>query len=255
MDLLFNGPLLVECDECRKKLRFNVDEFFEETSGSSRERGMGYDLEHIYSLECQCSRCKKELYVSFSVLEYPIGAIDSYYDYCRGCRVIDYPDTSIDYSFDFNDYDERIIRDTVTNEYSYLQEIISDPRRIESLSSRQFEELVADVFYKLGYEVELTKQTRDGGRDVIATKCDNGLTYMLVIECKHYSRNRKVSVSLVRELSAVRNDNKANKALLVTSSFFSRDARLYANESNKLIELIDVNRLMDLISQAQNNSR
>jgi HJR/Mrr/RecB family endonuclease len=38
------------------------------------------------------------------------------------------------------------------------------------LNRRLFEEFVAELFHEFGYEVELTKRTRDGGRDVIAIR-------------------------------------------------------------------------------------
>lgn len=251
MNLLLEGPLVVRCEKCGKRILFKSEWFEEEISGSSRERGMGYDTEHIFSLETKCPRCQSELYVSYSVLEYPMGAIDSYYDYCRGCTVEDYPGATIDYRFEFNEFEENEICSIVQDDYFELQQIIDDPELLYRVKDRKFEEIVAEVFINLGYEVELTKQTRDGGRDVIATKCVDGLTYMIVIECKHYNPNRKVSVSLIRELSAVRNDNKANKALLVTSSSFTKDARKYADESNSLIELIDFNKLIEMIKRAE----
>ncbi|MGO4859076.1 restriction endonuclease [Arthrobacter sp. 2MCAF14] len=40
---------------------------------------------------------------------------------------------------------------------------------LSELSPREFELLVAALFHKLGYNVEVTPQTRDGGRDVVLT--------------------------------------------------------------------------------------
>ena len=242
--------LEIACAECGNRSVLDPNCFTEEISGSSRERGMGYECEYIYSLETKCAMCGNELWVRYGVLEYPMGAIDSYYDYSRGCTVVSYPQVMM--WFNYEEDDGGIINYAVQGDYSKLQEIIDDPEKLYNVNDRDFEVLVADVFKGLGYEVKLTKQTRDGGYDVIATKCIDGLTYMIIIECKHFRPNHKVNVSLIRQLSAVRDDNKANKALLVTSSFFTRDAQEYANGNNSLIELIDVNQLIELIKKAEN---
>ena len=51
---------------------------------------------------------------------------------------------------------------------------------------------------------------------------------MILIECKKYSARHKVDVQLVRSLLGVQSDRKANKAILVTSSLFTRDAKQFA---------------------------
>ncbi len=47
------------------------------------------------------------------------------------------------------------------------------PEKLHDLTSRKFEELVASILEDLGFDVTLTKQTRDGGTDIIASirKC------------------------------------------------------------------------------------
>jgi hypothetical protein len=58
-------------------------------------------------------------------------------------------------SFDF----QRVIRENFKHSEVLLQ-----------MASREFEELVAELWKRFGYEVELTKATRDGGYDVVAVK-------------------------------------------------------------------------------------
>jgi hypothetical protein len=41
------------------------------------------------------------------------------------------------------------------------------PKKLRDVSSRDFEQLMADLFKNLGYDVTLTKATRDGGKDLI----------------------------------------------------------------------------------------
>ena len=118
-------------------------------------------------------------------------------------------------------------------------------KEIYDMTPREFEYFVGSVFETVGYDVQVTQATRDGGCDIIATKNDGLVPYMILIECKHYHRNHKVDVGLVRGLYGVQSDRKANKAVLVTSSSFTKDARQFANNQNTLITLLDIDDLLE----------
>lgn len=96
-------------------------------------------------------------------------------------------------------------------------------RKIPTSDSRVFEQLVAEVFRGFGYEVELTKSTRDGGKDVIALcRYADGKTEKLLIECKHWSN--RVGVDVVRNLigvAATENELPTGIILATTSRFTS----------------------------------
>ena len=64
---------------------------------------------------------------------------------------------------------QRVEISTVVNQK--LPEYFSRyPRRLYELKPRQFEELVAEIWDAFGFEVELTQQTRDGGKDILAIR-------------------------------------------------------------------------------------
>lgn len=115
------------------------------------------------------------------------------------------------------------------------------------ITDRQFEELVAEIFHRNGYNVELTPPKKDGGKDVIATRNDGGVPICLYIECKRYDPGDPVGVGIVRAVSGVRNHDRVNKAIVVTTSRFTRDAMKFANEEKHLIQLMGLNDLLDLI--------
>lgn len=58
-----------------------------------------------------------------------------------------------------------------------------EKNRIRALSPIAFEEYMANLFIKYGYEVEQTPPTNDGGKDLIL-KYD-GVKYY--VECKHFT--------------------------------------------------------------------
>ncbi len=58
------------------------------------------------------------------------------------------------------------------------------PHEMKQMYRRKFEELVAEIFHNFGYKVELTQQTRDGGKDIIAISNENAIRNKYLIECK-----------------------------------------------------------------------
>ena len=100
------------------------------------------------------------------------------------------------------------------------------PNELRTMDRRRFEELVAELFAGFGYDVELTKRTRDGGRDVIAIK-HHEVAVRYLIECKRPDPGGYVGVRPVRELYGVKQDEAATKAVLATTAYFSPDALLF----------------------------
>lgn len=138
------------------------------------------------------------------------------------------------------------------SEYAYDQYIEADflldyhKEKIKNMSSRDFEYFVGDIFEKLGFSVKITKETRDGGRDIIATKSDP-IPYTLIVECKHWGEQHKVDVSVIRSLYGVQTAEQANQSIVVTSSKFTKDARKFAEARKNLMTLWDIDDLLKLI--------
>lgn len=61
-------------------------------------------------------------------------------------------------------------------------------KAINRLKPREFEWFISELFKLKGYGTELTQQSNDGGKDVIAY-LDDGITY---IECKKYTKGISV---------------------------------------------------------------
>jgi Holliday junction resolvase-like predicted endonuclease len=98
-----------------------------------------------------------------------------------------------------------------------------------TVSPFEFEWIVADLFTKMGYSTRSTKKTCDYGIDVVA---QNG-TDTIAIQVKKYMRgnnvgNRDVQMLLgAMQLSTV----KANKAIIITTSDFTIQAKEQAQET------------------------
>lgn len=105
-----------------------------------------------------------------------------------------------------------------------------------SISSRDFEHLVERLYAAMGYDTVLTPRQKDGGRDVVATRVESGAKTRILIDAKRYSK--PVSVQHVRSILGVVSQEKANKGVVVTTHGFTRDARKFEKETDRL-ELID----------------
>ena len=103
---------------------------------------------------------------------------------------------------------------------------------------RMFEEIVAEIFRKFGYEIELTKRTRDGGKDVIALRRNNDeIIERLLIECKHWQS--KIDVNPIRNLIgiAITQNELPTGIILATTSTSTEDAKELGINPNISIEL------------------
>lgn len=120
-----------------------------------------------------------------------------------------------------------------------IAEIYKDNRRLLQVTPREFEELIAELLIKKGYQVDLTKQTRDGGYDLLALSFDNGMPLKYLVECKRNARNRPVGISVVRSFCDTIHEQKANKGIIVTTSTFSTDARMRQKANPYILDFKD----------------
>jgi len=124
-----------------------------------------------------------------------------------------------------------------------------NPEKMYDLSPRKFEELVAAILKDMGFDVELTKATRDGGRDIIAHIRNSVCSYLTHIECKKYAPDNKIGVGIIREVMGVHHLRQATKSIIVTTGFFSKDARKEAAMVENHLALKDFNSLKEWLQR------
>lgn len=129
---------------------------------------------------------------------------------------------------DIRDVNERLLR-----------ELADHPEILWKLSPRMFEEIVAEIFARMGYEVTLTPSTRDGGKDIYAVaKTDVG-SFLYIVECKKYAPDRPVGVGLVRSLNGVVEEERATVGIIATTSYFTKGANEFQRKLPYRIALKD----------------
>ena len=119
----------------------------------------------------------------------------------------------------------RIIIDEGGRIAELIKDIYNNNNQLYALSSREFEEVIAALLREQGFQAELTKQTRDGGYDILAVQHLRGNHHFRVlVECKKYDSSRKIGVGIVRSFCHVVAREGANKGIIATTSFFTKPA-------------------------------
>lgn len=134
---------------------------------------------------------------------------------------------------------------------SLLDKVVLNPEMLFEITPRQFEELVCELFEKKGYNVKLTKQTRDGGKDIIILNNSILGDLLIYAECKKFAPKHPVNVGLVKELYATVEADRATAGIMVTTSYFSRDARRFQEKIKGRMNFIDYSELMRQILECK----
>jgi restriction system protein len=138
--------------------------------------------------------------------------------------------------------DVRVINDFLWDK------IKKDPKVLYSIHPRKFEEIVADMFSKMGYTVELTPPTRDGGKDMYLLEHSKFGKLLYLVECKRNAPDNPVGVGVISNLYGRVNHERANAGVVVTTSTFSKPAKDFKETVQYQINLVDYGNLCSLIN-------
>lgn len=133
----------------------------------------------------------------------------------------------------------RIITDISEVSDALLRRLHESPHEMYELTPRKFEQVVAELLSRLGYNVTLTPASRDGGKDIFVASQDALGSFLYLVECKRYSPENRIGVGLVRELYGVVQAERATAAILATTSFFTKGAREFQEELKFQLTLQD----------------
>lgn len=145
------------------------------------------------------------------------------------------------------DITQELITDVATVSREWSKIIKKSPEYIHKLTSREFEEFVAEIWYKRGFDVTLTPRTRDGGKDIYAYKKNWEGEFLYAIECKQYSRGNKVGRPTLQQLYGVVESEKLSGGIIATTSYFSKDAIEFSNQVRYRLYLQDIQEINSAI--------
>jgi restriction system protein len=119
------------------------------------------------------------------------------------------------------------------------------PLDLLSMDPYDFEQLVANLFTKMGYNTQRTGRSGDGGVDVEVRSDDPLASGLIVISVKRLKRT--VAAHYVRELAGTVHDRDAIKGILVTTSGFGPSSWEFAAKNR--LELVDGERLRTWLAE------
>lgn len=129
-----------------------------------------------------------------------------------------------------------------------LMDLVAErPEILYEITWRQFEEVVCELFERQGYTIQLTKQTRDGGKDLILLNNSVLGDLMFYVECKQFAKTSPVDVALVRQLYGTVEADRVTAGIMVTTSYFSREAKRYQQKIRRRMNFIDYSELIKQI--------
>lgn len=130
--------------------------------------------------------------------------------------------------------------------FAYLAE---HPEELYNCTPREFEKFMAQLYNKLGYKAELTKATRDGGKDIILRKPDILGDMVFYVECKQHNEKNKVGIDIIQRFTGVIEMDKVNGGIIATTSFFSKDAKdwIIEKDLNYKIQMHDFNTIQKML--------
>lgn len=106
---------------------------------------------------------------------------------------------------------------------------------VDNMNSIEFEFFVRELFTKQGYKSWTTKKTHDNGADVVAEKNNE----RIAIQVKHSAKT--INGYGVYQAERGKHNYKADRAILITNSEFTNQAKLDANRLDvKLIDEHDI---------------
>jgi restriction system protein len=112
--------------------------------------------------------------------------------------------------------------------------------KLVNMDPYDFERHVMSFFQGNGMLAWVTKKSNDAGVDGFARHSDG----LIIVQCKRYAPGNPVGRPLVQQFKGVFEENEAWRGYIVTTSYFTVDAKESAGKNDKLI-LADMDTLIE----------
>jgi hypothetical protein len=118
---------------------------------------------------------------------------------------------------------------------------------LSSVDDQEFEELIADIWEKRGWDTEVTQKSVDKGVDIRAHKY-TPYERKILIQAKKFSEGNKVGSEEVQQYYSLKDqEDKVDEVLIVTTSEFTSQAEELAESLN--VKLVDKERLNHILEE------
>jgi hypothetical protein len=120
------------------------------------------------------------------------------------------------------------------------------------LEKPQLINFIAKVMEDSGFKVYKNFKTSQKVIDIYAILPTTIGDFGVVVACKNYDKDFEIGVDVLKEMEDVQQSLKASKVTIVSSSYFSNQAKNYALRKN--IKLVDRDNLLELAKRYQDRT-
>lgn len=241
------NDIAICCDHCHEII-YRQRELYDsqETYQDHGENGMGIETFASIEDDLDCPNCGNRITFELLASEYADDVVNVV-PRIHGGSFLENPEMELLREDEEQDFFEWAY-DRADDVQRLIIDLAGDRNLMYQLQPRDFEIVVERIYRDKGFRTELTQPTRDGGKDIIAWKnIGTRIPIKIYIECKRFAPDRPVGEPIIRGLYGVMTDASINRAMLVTSSYISRDAFNFVRRQGALIELINGDDLQRLI--------
>lgn len=117
---------------------------------------------------------------------------------------------------------------------SIIDSVAKNPDSLEDLSKGDFEKLMAELFARQGFDVDLYRGSKDDGIDFLKIDTKLGDPIIVSVQCKHPDKakagrkRRPLPVATVREIYGVAKAYNLDGCIAITSSTYTAEAKKFA---------------------------
>lgn len=137
-----------------------------------------------------------------------------------------------------------------TMSWRFAQLVAEDPDNLQKIEWRQVERMLAEVFEGIGFEVELTPPSKDGGKDIILQCRLAGDRKSYIVEIKHWRSRSRVGNKDIREfLDVVLSEEREGGLFLSTFGYCSNIFECLTEIERKKLRFGEQDKVVTLCQQ------
>jgi GTPase SAR1 family protein len=99
--------------------------------------------------------------------------------------------------------------------------VAKSPRALEEVEWRDLERLIATALEEIGFSVELTRSSKDQGKDVVATCVIENATKVFYVEIKHWRSGKRPGLDHISDFVEVNAGDGTDGGLFLSSSGYA----------------------------------
>lgn len=123
---------------------------------------------------------------------------------------------------EFSRSEVRLIIEAVSGKFAEL--IARNPTALKELEWRDLERILAEVFHGIGFKVELTPPSKDGGKDIILECRISGKRHTYIVEVKHWRSDSKVGNAAIKDFLDVIVKEQRDAGLFLSTYGYTSNA-------------------------------